>query len=79
VRTRVIISNPSEDLNFQSLKKALKLEQFKIHLKENIYNMLLKESKGKIRSTFMEYSATNKLLSKRTSTYLFVFEEEENC
>lgn len=70
--------NPSEDLNFQSLKKALKLEQFKIHLKENIYNMLLKESKGKIRSTFMEYSNQQTSL-KKDLNYLFIFKRKKTA
>lgn len=74
----LVSPNPSETLNFHSLKKALKLEQFKIHLKENIYNMLLKESKGKIRSTFMEYS-NQKSSFKKDLNYLFIFKRKKTA
>ena len=68
---------PEKLPNFKCIKSALKLEQKKLNLTDNIYQLLLNESKGKIRSTFQGAVADNPEL-KKDLNYLFIFKRKKH-
>lgn len=69
--------SPESDIDFRCIKKALRLEQKKLAFRESIYQLLLNESKGKIRSTFqgLEIDDTD---FKKELNYLFIFKRKKN-
>lgn len=67
------IQNP----DFKCIRKALRLEQRKINFRESIYQLLLNESKGKLRSTFQGFQTDDTQLKKELN-YLFIFKRKKN-
>lgn len=64
-------------IDFRSIKKALKLELKKDSFKENIYQLLLNESKGRIRSTFQGAQLEAPEDFKKDLNTLFIFKRKK--
>lgn len=64
-------------IDFRSIKKALKLELKKDSFKENIYQLLLNESKGRIRSTFQGAQLDAPEDFKKDLNTLFIFKRKK--
>lgn len=66
-----------EDFDFRCIKRALRLEQRKLAFRDSIYQLLLNESKGKIRSTFQGLDIEDTDFKKELN-YLFIFKRKKN-
>ena len=76
---RMKSSDSSSDtiyVDYKCIKKAVRLEQQKINLRDNIYKLLLNESKGKIRSAFEDISNED-VDMKRELISLFIFKRKK--
>lgn len=72
-----IKSAAPEHIDFRCIKRALRLEQRKLAFRDSIYQLLLNESKGKIRSTFQGLDIDDTDFKKELN-YLFIFKRKKN-
>lgn len=77
--TEGLVWNPQTyaSVDFKSIKKALKLELKKDSFKESIYQLLLNESKGRIRNTFQGAQVDIPEDFKKDLNNLFIFKRKK--
>lgn len=71
------LKSVASEADFKCIRKALRLEQRKIAFRESIYQLLLNESKGKIRSTFQGFETDDTQFRKELN-YLFIFKRKKH-
>lgn len=64
-------------LDFKAIKRALQLEQRKISFRESLYQLLLNENKGKIKSAFQGMTNDDAEFKKEFN-YLFIFKRKKH-
>lgn len=72
------LKSVASEADFKCIRKALRLEQRKLAFRESIYQLLLNESKGKIRSTFQGFETEDPQFRKELN-YLFIFKRKKHA